>query len=95
MHSLPKNLEEEIQKFFDNDCKINPQFEYENPALTTKLLASFKQPSDEHMDIACKIIDSFLNEFGSETEMLLRDGEVLTEEETQEYFNSYIADLGL
>ena len=34
IHTLPKNLEEQQEAFFENDCKINPQFEYENFALT-------------------------------------------------------------
>ena len=29
---MPKNLEEEQQKFFESDCKTNPIFDYENPA---------------------------------------------------------------
>jgi len=46
--------------FFENDCKVNPQFEYENFGLTTKFLAQYKEPSDELMHIAKKIMDSFL-----------------------------------
>jgi hypothetical protein len=33
LHSMPKNLEEEQQRFFDSECKINPIFEYENHQL--------------------------------------------------------------
>lgn len=39
IHSLPKNLEEEAKKFFENDCNYNPQFEYENPQLALKYLS--------------------------------------------------------
>lgn len=49
---LPKNIEEQEELFFENDCKIAPAFEYENYATTQKLMASFREPSEEHMSIA-------------------------------------------
>jgi hypothetical protein len=39
---------------------INPVFEYENPAQAMKYLQQFKEPNDEFMQIAKKILDSFL-----------------------------------
>ena len=38
IHTLPKNVEEQQELFFANECKINPQFEYENYALTQKFM---------------------------------------------------------
>ena len=93
--TLPKNLEEEIQKFFDNGCQVNPQFEYESPCLTSKFLAQFKNPSDEHMQIATKIINSFLQTFGSETEYLRQEGGIITQEETEEHFLTYLEELDI
>jgi hypothetical protein len=49
IHSMPKNLEEEQQRFFESECKVNPIFEYENPAQATKYLSQFKEPNDEYM----------------------------------------------
>lgn len=39
MHSLPKNIEEQQELFFKNECKVNPVFEYENYELTKKYMA--------------------------------------------------------
>ncbi len=78
LHALPKNLEEEQQRFFESDCKINPIFEYENPQNAAKYLSQFKEPNDEYMQIAKKILDSFLTYYESETNYLLTEGNILT-----------------
>lgn len=75
---MPKNLEEEQLKFFESECKINPQFEYENSALAQKYLSQFKEPNDEFMQIAKKILDSFLTYFGSESNYLVTEGKILS-----------------
>jgi hypothetical protein len=31
---LPKNIEEQEELFFENECKVAPIFEYENYAIT-------------------------------------------------------------
>jgi hypothetical protein len=64
--------------FFESDCKINPQFEYENAALATKYLSQFKEPNDEFMQIAKKILDSFLTHYESESCYLFTEGKVLS-----------------
>lgn len=46
---MPKNLEEEQQRFFEYECKVNPIFDYENPAQATKYLSQFKEANDEYM----------------------------------------------
>ena len=78
IHSMPKNLEEEQQKFFESDCKINPIFDYENPALATKYLSQFKEPNDEYMQIAKNILDGFLQVYGSESNYLTTEGNIIT-----------------
>jgi hypothetical protein len=47
------------------------------------------------MQIAKKILDSFLKHYGSESAYLLTEGKVLTQEETEEYFMNYLEDLGV
>lgn len=80
---MPKNLEEEQLAFFESDCKVNPLFEYENPALASKYLSQFKEPNDEYMQIAKKILDAFLLHYESESSYLFTEGKVLTQEETE------------
>ena len=95
IHSMPKNLEEEQQKFFESDCKLNPIFDYENPALATKYLSQFKEPNDEYMQIAKNILDGFLQVYGSETNYLSTEGNIITQEETEKYFMDYLEALGV
>jgi hypothetical protein len=96
MHLAPKNLIEQRDLFFANECLVNPIFEYENPLLAQKTLQAYSQTSGEHplMDIAVKILDSFLETFGSQSLYHESEGDVLTQEETERIMNKYIADLG-
>jgi hypothetical protein len=93
MASIPKNLEEQEKAFFASGCTINPQFEYENAYLSSKFLASFKKPKGDLIELAKKIIEHFLTEYGSESNFIHQQGRVLTIEETEEYFTKYISDL--
>ena len=65
-------------KFFESNCTINPVFDYENPVQAYKYLQEFKQPNDEYMQIAKKILDSFLKHYGTETKYLITEGHILT-----------------
>lgn len=87
---MPKNLDEEQIKFFENKCVVNPIFEYENPAQAQKYLMQFKQPNDEYILIAKKILDSFLKHYESESAYLELEGNILTQEETEKYFMDYL-----
>eukprot|EP00351_Strombidinopsis_sp_SopsisLIS2011_P001340 CAMPEP_0116887708 /NCGR_PEP_ID=MMETSP0463-20121206/22330_1 /TAXON_ID=181622 /ORGANISM="Strombidinopsis sp, Strain SopsisLIS2011" /LENGTH=82 /DNA_ID=CAMNT_0004550943 /DNA_START=360 /DNA_END=608 /DNA_ORIENTATION=+ len=78
IHTVPKNIDEQHEAFFESNCKINPQFEYENYTMTQKILSQFKEPSDEYMQIAKKIIDSFLEIFGSESKYLESEGPIVS-----------------
>ena len=51
--------------FFANDCKVNPQFEYDNPQLTQKTMQVYNEVSDTYIKIAVAILESFLAMFGS------------------------------
>ena len=47
------------------------------------------------MQIAKKILDSFLACYGSETNYLLTEGKILTLEETEKYFMDYLEELDI
>ena len=36
--SMPKNAKEQEELFFESECTMNPQFEYENPAVASKFI---------------------------------------------------------
>ena len=69
---------------------MNPVFEYENYTATQKFLAQFKEPSDEFLDLSKKILDSFIEIYGSESAYLETEGEVVSREETLQVFDDYI-----
>lgn len=54
--------------------------------MTQKLLANYKEPSEELMVISCKIMDSFLNVFGTESAYLESEGDLVSQEETEKLF---------
>lgn len=47
------------------------------------------------MQIAKKILDSFLNHYGTESSYLLTEGQILSQEETEKYFTDYLEELGV
>lgn len=47
------------------------------------------------MVIAKRILEAFLQHYGSEGNYLLVEGEILTLEETEKYFNDYLEDLNI
>lgn len=63
--------------------------------MTQKILSQFKEPSDEYMQIAKKIIDSFLEIFGSESKYLESEGAIVSQDETERVFNEYLEKLDL
>jgi len=56
-------------------------------------LGNYKEPSEELMVISCKIMDSFLNVFGSESAYLESEGDLVSQEETETMFQDYINEL--
>jgi hypothetical protein len=57
---MPRNAKEEEERFFASGCTINPQFEYENPAVAARFINQFKKPRSDCLPIATKIMDAFL-----------------------------------
>lgn len=92
--SLPKNLEEQKTLFFESEFTVNPQFIYENENVTKKYLRQFysenskspegiPQASSELLKLATKILKAWIKEYGTETEFLQSEGDILTREETE------------
>lgn len=57
---------------------MDPQFEYENYALTQKFMQQYKEPSEEFLDLAIQILESFIAQYGSESLYLETEGDILT-----------------
>ena len=76
---------------------------YENENLTKKYLKQFfsenKSPegvplaSHDLLKFAIKILKNWLKEFGSESNFLQSEGEILTKEETEIIIKDYLKDL--
>ena len=47
------------------------------------------------MEIAIRILDSFLEEYGTESHYLDCEGKKLDQEETHQYIREYLANLGV
>ena len=90
----PTNVVEQQELFFKNDCKIDPQFEYANYAATQKSMQSQTKPKDEHLALAVKILDSFLEVYGCESVYLKSEGDILSQEEVERYIRNYIEEIG-
>jgi len=85
-HCVPKNLEEQKQVFFESNCTVNPVFEYESYAATQKYIAQFKEPSEELLELAKRILNSFIEIYGSESNYEATEGEIVPREETLTMF---------
>lgn len=78
LHTLPRNIEEQQELFFANDCAINPQFEYDNYEATLRFMKYYGEPSTAYIPIAEKILESFLATFKSESEYLATEGDIVS-----------------
>lgn len=94
IHCQPKNIEEQKVIFFESDCTVNPVFEYENYAATLKFLAQFKEPSDELLELSKRILNSFIEIYGSESSYLETEGDIVPRDEVFSTFTDYIEALG-
>jgi hypothetical protein len=91
----PININEEFHRFFESGCTINPIFEYAD-GLDPSLYLSKFPPCADYVESARFILDSCLKEYGSETRYLQIDGgELLTQQETVDYFDAYMRNLNL
>lgn len=78
---MPKNLQECQERFFESNFKINPQFEYENAKFAQQFLDQFEEPDESYLETSVKIINSFIKEYGSESNYLEKEGRKLEQEE--------------
>lgn len=93
--TMPDNWEEEERKFFESDGSYNPQFEYTHPSINKKFIKMFPEPKDEYMPIAVKILNKFLETYGSESNYLETEGRTITEkEEVEQIINNYLDEHG-
>lgn len=94
---IPSNLEEQKKIFFDSGYKVNPVFTYaatkKNEAL--RILNLFYRPDGTLLSLAVKILDSFIEFYGTESNFLESMGELLTQSQTADAFHSYISALQL
>ena len=59
--TVPKNLKEQEIKFKESNYTVDPTFEYDNEANTTKYLQGFKADEDEDLfNVAIKILDAYI-----------------------------------
>lgn len=92
---MPANWEEEERKFFESNYEYNPQFEYDNPASNKKYIKMFPEPKFEYLPQATKIIDKFLETYGTESNYFESEGRMITtKEEVEKYINDYLEQLG-
>ncbi len=84
----PINLEEEKQKFFDNNFKYNPQFKYKN-LITINQLYKYGKPKSKPLELAKLILEEAF--FGkTETELREIEGEVITKELANNIFKDFL-----
>ena len=58
-------------------------------------MEQFVEPDGQYLEIAKKILDSFLKEYGSESNYLDAEGRKLDQEETHKYIKDYLQALGV
>lgn len=92
---MPTNWEEEETKFFEMDYEYDPQFTYDSPATNKKFLKMFPAPKYEYLPQAKKIIDKFLEIYGSESKYFETEGRVLDgKEEVEKIIWDYLDEHG-
>ena len=53
----------------------------------------FKEPSYEHFELAKRILESFIDTYGSESAYLETEGDMVPREETMNIFTKYVEDM--
>ena len=92
---LPLNLTEQQELFFANNCSQNPQFEYAFPSTISDYTSRFTV-DDRYLLEAMYILDSCIEEFGSESNYMSCDGgRLLSEEDTLSEFYEYVEIMSL
>ena len=54
-------------------------------------MKTHSEPKDKLLGLAIKILDSFLDIYGSESGYLKTEGDILTQEETEYYIQNYLS----
>jgi hypothetical protein len=92
----PNNIDLQQSLFFSSNFTVNPIFAYDNVNSTQRTLGLYSEPRSALLDTAKIIMESLLREYGTESRYLEETGgDLLTKDETQEIFTSYIRSLGL
>ena len=58
-------------------------------------MEQFEEPNGKYLEIAIKILDKFLKEYGSETAYLEAEGKILNYYETYAAVDDYLTKLGV
>ncbi|KUK79007.1 MAG: DUF1704 domain containing protein, partial [Microgenomates bacterium 39_7] len=84
----PINLEEEKQKFFDKNCKYNPQFKYKK-LITSNMLFRYGKPKPNYLELAKELLEKA---FHNRTEADIRkiEGEIIDLKKAKAMFNEYV-----
>jgi len=89
---VPLNLDEERLRFFERDCKYNPQFEYSNQGFKQQ----FDKPHTKYMKVAKMILNACISEYGTDENFIEKTGgRIITKEETETHFENYIQEHAL
>lgn len=85
----PINLEEEKQKFFDQDCNYNPQFKYKK-LITINMLYRYGKPNPKYSELAKELLEKA---FHNRTEEDIRkmEGELLTKEKADLMIQDFLS----
>lgn len=85
----PVNKEEERQKFLFDEL-YNPQFEYNEP-VPADMYEPYTTPSDAYLDIAIKIMDKVLEQWGSESAYITAtQGQKISKEQVDRGIKEYV-----
>ena len=93
---LPLNLVEQQALFFENQCQVNPVFQYTPLVNIPEYTARFPA-NDEYLGTAIHILDSCIADFGSESSFMSARGtsQPLTEAEITATFTDYVQEMGV
>ena len=92
---MPANYEEEERKFFEDEGNYDPQFQYDCPATNKRFLKMFPAPKYDLMPQALKIMDQYLEKYGSESKYQELGGRKLEDiEEVDKIIHDYLDEHG-
>ncbi|KRW99693.1 hypothetical protein PPERSA_03494 [Pseudocohnilembus persalinus] len=89
----PTNIEQQKQIFFEKNCQYDPQFVYQSDNINFSQFP-IQKPHTKYLQLAQKILDTVVEKYGSDIKFFETQGQILSKEETQQYYNNYIEKLG-